>query len=193
MADSERQQARIKSRQLVGQFMQLWSFLENTLDLAAGAALGLTNLQTVIVAVNIPFAAKIHITKTAVNSGGLPPDRAKYYDRHLNKLWKLNEDRTIIVHYTFAPTEDNAATRFMVAQAKGKLKFPEIIWSEGDFKKRFRQIYALDDKLQGLAGELKAIGVSRAAFIQGLAEALGSTASSGTTRSSRFPIFPQSK
>ena len=158
--------ASMRSCRLVGQFIQHWAGVESQLDNTMAAALGLTSLQAAIVAVNIPVANKIHITATAVELAGLDEKKIKHYKRHLNKLWDLNDDRNMLVHYMFGPSEDETATNFIVTQAKGKLKFPDIVWTSEDFAKRYKHMRALDQKLGELTKELKKSPQPPPSFVQ---------------------------
>ena len=148
-------EASARSCRLVGQFIQWWASVEAQLDQAMAAAIGLTGAQRAIVAANIPVAAKINITVTAVEAAGMDEKKTKHYKRQLKKLWGLNDDRNMMVHYLFGPSKDETATQFIVTEARGKLKFPEIIWTRQDFIKRYNQMDALYLKLEELEKELK--------------------------------------
>ena len=162
--------ASLVSYRLVGEFIWFWSIVEQNLDKAMGAALGLTNQQTLIVAVNVPFASKVHITKTAMNAVEMDKKKVKHYERHLRKLWDLNDDRKMIVHYLFGPTDDEGATYFMFIKARGKFEVPEIVWTYEDFQSRFRQMTALTKKLTELTRDIKAAS-SRQALVEALMKA----------------------
>lgn len=187
-------QATKRSCFLVGMFIRWWATVEAQLDQAMAGALGLSLRQMVIVSVNIPVRAKVHITLTAIEIADLDEKKAKHYKRHLNKLWGLIDKRNIIVHHLFSPTEDETATEFMVIEAKGSLKFPEIIWTLKDFNQSFKKMEALYVELRELTTELKEAG-RRAAFRRQLVAALSPIPSSDAPSQLNFqnPPAPRRK
>lgn len=138
-----------KAYSLVGQFMQAWSIMENSLNGVIGASLGLSSVQREIVCSNLQFRDKVHIARTATNLM-LPKDPGERFDATLKKLPNLaGRTRNMIVHNMFDVSDDGQAVMFFLTKAKGNLEFPDVRWTETDFIGEYRALSditkALDD------------------------------------------------
>lgn len=129
-----------EAQRLVGAFLQRWALVEFCLDQALGAALGLKQQQTNIIAVNIPFYKKVHITNAALDFLQLRPSEVKRRKKEIEKLRPLANDRNIAAHYGFEPNENGDGVRFFYLKAEGRLEWPETIWSVQEFREKFRNM-----------------------------------------------------
>ena len=139
---------------LVGQFLRDWALMEMQLNDVIGAALELNGAQKFIVCSNIQFRDKIHIARTAVDIA-TARDKAEHYKSELVKLGKFTTERNMVAHDVFGVSDDRDGVIFLVTQAKGRLKFPEIVWTKRDFEKRQQKMDAFTQMLVGLVADMK--------------------------------------
>lgn len=150
-------EARAKSFRLVGQFLHLFALVEKQLDSVMGAALGLEDLQTIILGPNIPLMTKIHITQAAIEVSPLNAKKKNHYNRHLNDLKDLSTDRNTMAHNPFSPTDDLKRTKFVIVRAKGRLNVAEDVWTDQKFKQQFEKLMNMCEKFADLETELKGV------------------------------------
>lgn len=140
---------------LVGKFMQGWALTEFVLHKAIAKALGLTTDQALIVGVNMAFAQKIFLCRTALNMSSVDAAQIKHFDTVLKQIARFSETRNAIAHNVFMPMEHGTGVSFFVFKAQGKFKAPDMNWSIEDFDAadqdmiRFRsELYDLEAKLE---------------------------------------------
>lgn len=153
MVDYSSLQPNTRSQALVGTFLQMWSFLEAELNDTVQAALGLGNLEAVVVSKNVQLRDKIHIVKTMI---GLRfrenSDDHKNFRKLLEDVRNASADRNMIAHEMFGPDEDGDGVEFLITRAKGKLTFPKTKWSISEFEEKYSTLISLTKKL----GEFRA-------------------------------------
>jgi hypothetical protein len=160
----------VRTLALVGSFLQTWAFLENSINTALGEALGLNRLQTLIVARNVQFTAKIHILKTAVwhsEKATLSDTKRTEYQKILTEIQGYSPVRNMMAHDLFMTSETTDGVEFSVIKAKGKLQFPDEIWSIEKFDTEKEKVLAWRQQVRALIEDLKGMTLNKL-----LAEAL---------------------
>ena len=155
MPDTDEPIDQKESCTLVGGFLQAWATMEAQLNSVIGTILEIGSPQAVIVCKNIQFRDKIHIVRTAVSISPLSEDKKTTYDKELKQLAEFTLDRNMVVHDLFMPSEDQMGVEFLVTRAKGKLEFPEIVWSRKDFGDRVEKAMAFRKTLKNLESDAK--------------------------------------
>lgn len=141
----------LRTRLLIGTYLQSWSFMETDLNDAIQVALGLNSLQGVIVCKNITLRDKIYILKSIITLN----DRKKIYESEVDALSEIadiaGKERNMIAHDAFVPDKEGDGVRFLVMKAKGKLVFPDSRWSIADFQEKLQNLDRLSSILQSIA------------------------------------------
>jgi len=119
----------------VGLFMQQWGIIESKLNRAVGKALKLDLLQTAIATANISFRDKIQILRTCISIAiGFSAEQKQTASSRLTTLLNYYQrTRNLVAHTPFWPADDGNGVKFSVTRAKGKLEFPEEVWSFSKF------------------------------------------------------------
>jgi hypothetical protein len=119
-----------RSYALVGHFLSSWAIMEHELDRVIQDGLDLTFLQMLIVTRNVQFGDKIHIAKTLVDVASItPPQDKKIFQATLDKIKDFSIERNLAAHEMFGPPDSGEGVEFLKVGAKGKLKFPKIVWT----------------------------------------------------------------
>ena len=157
----------VRTVALVGMFLQRWASMESAINNAIGKALGLDDLQTLVVAKNIQFRDKTHILRTALTLSDLSPLDREKYDGILNDIAGVSHVRNMMAHDLFLPSQKTDGVEFLVVKAKGRLNFPEEDWPIAKFIEWFNRLAiwrgridnlnsALDPKIKSLVDALRA-------------------------------------
>lgn len=148
----------VRTYALVGAYLQSWSIMESKLNKTLGRALGLSNLQSVIVSRNIQMRDKIHITKSLLHLEVFNETERATYLAVANRIVTLSQERNIVAHDLFYADDNGDGVSFFVMKAKGPLAFPDVRWAIKDFADKTEELFnvGLDlDKLGSLMGRLK--------------------------------------
>jgi hypothetical protein len=125
--------------------------MEASIKRAISKALGVTELQGVVIGANLQFRDKINILKTALNLGVLIRDTdIQHFTKVLNKIADYAPTRNMIAHDAFGPSADEQGVEFFVIKAKGELRMPTEVWTIADFDEA-------DDLLEDYAVEMQAL------------------------------------
>ncbi len=149
--------------------MNHWSFLEASLNEGIGVLLGMNDLETTIATLNMDMKGKINVIKTAVNLKS-PRDWAASAVQDISAVQKMSELRNMVAHTCFGSHESGGVI-FLTTKARGKLKFPETIWSPADFEAHFREMDRLYGRVKFIIGGLRAKPINRN-LIEAIARAL---------------------
>ena len=168
MADTDSEalefgKAHLKACTLVGQFMNSWALLESAMNTGIGELLGMGNIERIIATSNMQVRSKIHIFKTLINLMGAPEDWVRGSIKTLNAITTKSDHRNMVAHTPFGPHE-SGGVEFLVIRAKGKLTFPDTIWSEDEFKGHFREIEELRNELEKIVDRLHQVRVVAKAY-----------------------------
>lgn len=151
----------VRAVALVGLFLQAFALLETAINGAMGKALGLTDLQTVIVARNVQFSAKINILRTALTVSDLTLLERDKYKSELIAISKHAEIRNMMAHNLFLPSDDGKSVEFLVTKAKGKLVFPEEVWSEDRIRNEVSKMNGWCTKMKKLESAISSATLRR--------------------------------
>lgn len=133
--------------QLVGEFMFYWAALEQAVNRGLSTLLDLGNLEGAIVEANMQWRDKIHALRTCVNLWPFGSEEwGANADKFLVKLGGMSGIRNIVAHTLFVPRKDGGV-KFYVTQAKGKLAWPELVWSTKQFQTHFRAMREATEEL----------------------------------------------
>lgn len=127
---------------MVGRFMYHFALLEGAVNTGVGKLLGLKNLEETIATSNMQFRAKIHILKTVVDLKGGSPEWLK----DLEAIADFSAIRNTIAHNIFGP--DEGGVKFLAVKAKGKLTFPNTVYSDAQFVEFWSRARSLREKLE---------------------------------------------
>jgi hypothetical protein len=150
---------------LVGFFLQNWALLEFRINQAIGKALGLNDVQTVIVARNVQFRDKIHILNTAIwhnEKSAMTPAKREEYQKTLNAIQAYSPVRNMMAHDLFDNSEETDGVLFQVIQARGRVKFPDEDWSIEKFIAEFRKLSSWRREVNALIKELTPMTLNEA-------------------------------
>lgn len=152
----------LRCRALVGGFMQNWALLEFDLHKAIAKVMGLTIQQALIVGVNMDFAKKIYVCRTAINISSIGAEQIRRFDSVLNQIANYSQHRNYIAHNPFSPMENGDGVCFYVFKAKGKFKTPDMNWSVEDFEAADKEIDRFRGELNELENKLNASALVQA-------------------------------
>lgn len=142
---------------LVGRFIYHWALLESTLNSGVRKVLGLGVLEGAIVANNMQCRAKIHIIKTYVNLVGDGAEAwRKVAVKNLEAIASMSDKRNVVAHVPFGPHKGGGVD-FITIKAKGKLAFPDMVWSKADFNRECHLMSDLAEALDQTIDKLSAI------------------------------------
>lgn len=142
-----------KACYLVGRFLYHWALLEGALDTGIGKLLGMKTLEASIATTNMQARSKIHIIKTLVNLKGGESEWAKAGVKTMDAVGTLSDTRNVVAHVVFGPHE-SGGVRFLRVKAKGKLSYPETVYSIDDFKGYWAQATRLRQEVEALVERL---------------------------------------
>lgn len=149
--------ALLRACAVAGLYLQAFSILEARLDGLLQQALRVDYLQALVVARNMPFMEKVRSVRSLLPVT-VYGELAKKIDNRLKRFSALAEQRNIIAHSIFGPS-DTGGFEVLVVKASGSLKLPVFNWSIDEM---FDLIEGLEDEenaLRGLADEFKTFTV----------------------------------
>ena len=158
MADFSTLPPNMRCRALVGYYLQAWALMEWRLNEFISGALRLVSLEATIVTKNIQFRDKIHIAKTLVDLRLHDEPKCEAYTTMLNSLAGLSPDRNMVAHDMFGPEGDGV--RFYVSKAKGKLSFPNTVWTFDTFVQKTNELRDFNEELTRLLDEIPKISLA---------------------------------
>ncbi|MEW9808773.1 hypothetical protein ABUE31_22565 [Mesorhizobium sp. ZMM04-5] len=119
----------VRAYALVGYYLNGFGMMEHALNECIRKALKLDFAQGVIVTRNMQFRSKVNVLRTLINHAISDPDEQKRYDKFALAISGMGDERNIVAHDWFGPDETGDGISFFVTKAKGKLGFPDIVWS----------------------------------------------------------------
>jgi hypothetical protein len=157
MADFDDLDPQTRCFALVGQFLQAWSVMENSLHTAIGAALAIEPIKIRILCANMRFRDKIHVLGTLFDVGPYFGEQNKEQMRKdLRSLADYSSIRNMMAHDPFRPDESQKGVEFLTVKAKGRFGLPDIIWGVEKFQTELKQIDQYRAFLEELATAFKA-------------------------------------
>jgi hypothetical protein len=135
---------------LVGAYMSTFALMESALETATNRILGLEGLKWVVLSRNMGFIEKVRTFRVLANMFYLLPEDRNRYDGVAKRLTKAGEERNIIAHCPFGPSDDGDGVVFLTVSASSKLDFPKTDWSIDDFDHAFGRLDSLGNELNQL-------------------------------------------
>ena len=132
---------------LVGRFIQDWSFVEFEINKDIQKLVGLESLEGPILTANMQVRDKIFALKTLLHVfAANDADRAVSVEI-LKRASDMSAHRNTVAHNMFWRHE-GGGVEFSITKAKGKLSFPNVIWSESDFAEKTAAMAAIKGELK---------------------------------------------
>lgn len=144
----------VRTVALVGEFLQRWALMESEMNRVIGKALGLNQLQTLIVCRNAQFTAKTHILKTAINYTMLGASSRERYSKIIDAIGAASPTRNMLAHDVFLTSDNTDGVVFHAIKARGELKFPDEDWSVEKFEEWFTKLANWYEEISALGKEL---------------------------------------
>jgi hypothetical protein len=171
MTDFKDLDPEIRCFALVGQFLQAWSFMEDSLHKAIGTALSIETPKLQILCANIRFRDKIHILSTLIDVAPIFSNEAKAeFKKALRELAEYSGTRNMIAHDGFRPNDEGV--EFLTVKAKGKFDLPKIIWNADRFQSEGAIVAQYRSLLDGLQAHFQAQPLAQRAYAGALLDAL---------------------
>lgn len=154
----------------VGRFMCFWSTLEVELNNSISDLFGLEGIRERIITTNMSVREKINVIVTTLQEYC---SQEKWYSdakQTMARIGSLSEDRNIAAHHMFYPKDTGDAVVFLVVRARGKVKFPDIVWSINDFDRKCDEIEVAHRQLRSVVhAATRIITLADAALLSGKA------------------------
>lgn len=124
--------------------------MESRLNDAIATALRLDVLQKAVICKNIQLRDKTKIARTLVSLAFLTDDQKQHYDKTINRISTLSNDRNMVAHDMFDADPSGDGVEFFVTKAAGKLHFPETRWSVDETEEKSDELLLIADTLDHL-------------------------------------------
>jgi hypothetical protein len=142
---------------LVGQFLQAWSVMENSLRAAIGAALNIETTKLQILCANMRLRDKINILNTLIDvAPDFTDDEKTELRRTFRDLADYSGTRNMMAHDAFHPDDSKTGVEFLTVRAKGKFALPNVVWSVDQFQTEGDKVDQYRDFLDGLEARFRA-------------------------------------
>lgn len=146
---------RVRCLCLVGSYLQFWATMEARLNEALYSALGVDSLPGTVVARNIQLRDKLNILRALISIAPLSGEDNRTYSNTLKRIRDLSHDRNMVAHDMFMEDESGECVEFIVVKASGKIQFPQMKWSLGDFRQKTDELWAIHNSLDSLPNALQ--------------------------------------
>ena len=108
-----------------------------------------------MVTANISLRDKINLVKTIIHVSIFQnPAEKPAFTKLLDAISTASSKRNMMAHDMFLAGDNGEGVRFFVVKAKGKLDFPDEIWSSERFKSEYENIEGFTEGLQTLVKRL---------------------------------------
>lgn len=166
----------------IGQYMFHWACVESALNRLITTAMKLGSTEGVIVCANMQVRDKLYIAETAIALQAKSDAWRAAAKSTIRSAKTHSEDRNRVAHNFFAPEESKPGSiRFFIRKAKGKLEFPDTVWTPKMFAEKLLSLATVAEAIEQIAKE---ITPEPAGLLGGL-HALGSYAEFGRAQPTR--------
>lgn len=152
----------LRAYALAGLYLQSFALMEGNLNATIGAALKLSSEQRFILTKNLQLRSKLMSLRTLVSVAPLPPEKRAAYDKLLQRIGTISDDRNMVAHDVFGPDDQGDGIEFLVTKASGKLTFPDVRWSVQDTLDKSEELGAISEQLKKLKSDLSQSDLIRA-------------------------------
>ena len=132
----------------MGCYLYHWAFMEDDLNDAISASLDLDVFQSTIVSKNLQFRNKLKIFRTLVSLSFISHDDRAKFDKVAIRMGDYSNDRNMIAHDMFGPSEKCDGVHFFAIKASGTLKIPETDWPVKKFLDRIEDLKRASETLK---------------------------------------------
>lgn len=141
-----------KAIALVGNYMRYFALMEGVLNMALTDALAHNDeLTSLVVVRNIQLSTKLSVLRALFRLAHMDADEEKKHLKTLDRIETIaREERNMVAHNSFGITDSGKEVTFSVVKARGKLSFPNVVWTFADFGKRFRELLLVTKELDAL-------------------------------------------
>jgi hypothetical protein len=151
MVDYSKLDPETRAFALVGQFLQCWAGMENSLHAAIGAALSIEPDKLKILCANIEFGNKIYTLRTLIDASSIFQKEEKgKLQKALRELGEYAKIRNMIAHNQFQPDDANDGVQFSAIKARGTFDTAGEIWSANRFEDEQKKIQEFQSLLERL-------------------------------------------
>lgn len=173
MTDFQDLDPNTRSYALVGQFLQAWSVMEDSLHTCIQTAFNLTPTMLHILCANLRLHDKLNIARTIVDISAMTPenDKAKY-QKLLRSIGKYSPHRNMVAHDMFLPDEKGEGVKFLTVKAKGKFEMPNVVWTAKNFQEEGKIVDGFRGGLYELNEILKISPIKDEKYREAIARAL---------------------
>jgi hypothetical protein len=147
---------------LVGAFMAQFGLLESALSDALATMLKLEGLNMVIIMRNMQFSDKVRTFRTLVDMYIWPREEKKKYDDLAKQMLSLADDRNMIAHTVFKPSQISDGVDFLLVRAAKKLEFPDMDWPVAKFAQVIQNMENVQASLQGVKSQMAFSAIAKA-------------------------------
>lgn len=166
---------------LVGYYLSKWALMESKLNSTVYRALGLTVLQGAIVTHNVQLRDKINIAKSILAMEIFNLKDREAYTKVMKRIATLSTDRNMVAHDPFLPDEKGDGVVFFVIKAKGKIQFPDAVWSISKFDEKAEELTKIHSELSALDALMGRLKIAAALAKQSPNALLGGLGVLGTS------------
>ncbi len=139
----------------IGQYMFHWACIESALNRLITTAMKLGSTEGVIVCANMQVRDKLYIAETAIALQSKPETWRAAAKKTIRGARTHSEDRNRVAHNFFAPEGGKAGSiRFFIRKAKGKLEFPETVWTSKQYLEKLHAMVLLAEDIERIAKEI---------------------------------------
>lgn len=142
---------------LVGQFMKEWSLVELATNRVLSGALQLNNSQSRIICKTLRFRTKFILIRKMTKSLPQYGNSREHFDTIINTLRDLNDDRNMVAHNEFHPSDDEKCVNFYeISTDRTDLGYVlKDSWDTDNFLDRFSRMRNLTNSLETLRRQLR--------------------------------------
>jgi hypothetical protein len=179
---------------MVGQFLQAYAKMEETLHNAIGAALSIDPIKMKILAVNIEFSKKIQILRTLIDiSESFTDDQRKTTKSECRKMITFAENRNIVAHTYFGPDKTNKGVEFKTVKASGDFSMTGKVWLDEQFRHEIAQVADFEKLLGDIETKFQSTPVDPSLYVSAFQQDPSWYAPIESTRrqTMRAALYPQ--
>ena len=145
-----------ESYEMVGRFMNEWSYIEFGLDRVISGSLELSNTQSLAFSKALRFETKMTLIKLLINALLTNKMDNKKYLNLLKNIRSIYQQRNIIAHCHFRESKDGSHVEFLkVSVTKDKKGLIKERFSERNFIDSFQTMNNMHNNLEDLRKLLK--------------------------------------
>jgi hypothetical protein len=140
---------------LVGRFLYHFGRVEQKVDQAIIKLLDLDEKVAPAVTGSIDFFRKVNLVRASAHMQASTEESEKFADNTCKDVFKINDERQVIAHSSFAPTPEGAVQFSRTVTKEGRVRVVDPVWTEATFKGHYAEMTRLEAKLDRLIQVIK--------------------------------------